>query len=294
MWTAVSAVLGAAVTVLLIKVLSFKKALREIRKELEFTRKWNYNRQITVTLFDKDLSETAAEINRNLDFQKRLKFETEQKERALKQSVSDIAHDLRTPLTVIKGNLQLLEKEELTEQNRHYITVCSERADSMKQMADSFFELALLESDSSPAELKKTDLTELLMQFIADNEGIIRQSGLEPEIIFPEKSVFILADNIMVTRIMSNLLNNVIRYASHGFIVKLEEDGILTFKNTVRDVLPDPKLIFDRTYRSDSSRSGKGTGLGLYIVKLLAEKQGAQVFAETEENMLSVGVKFNR
>ena len=294
MWTAVSAVLGAAVTVLLIKVLSFKKALREIRKELEFTRKWNYNRQITVTLFDKDLSETAAEINRNLDFQKRLKFETEQKERALKQSVSDIAHDLRTPLTVIKGNLQLLEKEELTEQNRHYITVCSERADSMKQMADSFFELALLESDSSPAELKKTDLTELLMQFIADNEGIIRQSGLEPEIIFPEKSVFILADDIMVTRIMSNLLNNVIRYASHGFIVKLEEDGILTFKNTVRGVLPDPKLIFDRTYRSDSSRSGKGTGLGLYIVKLLAEKQGARVFAETEENMLSVGVKFNR
>lgn len=292
MWQTVSTVLGAAAAILFIRMLFLKKALRDIRKELEFTRKRNYNRQITIPLFDKDLSETAAEINRNLDFQKQLKFETERKERLLKQSVSDIAHDLRTPLTVIKGNLQLLEKEAPDPQELHYITVCSEKADFMKQMADGFFELALLESDSSPAELKRINATNVLMQFLADNEGVIRQSGLEPDVIFPEKTVFILADEAMLTRIMSNLLNNIIRYASHGFVVKLEENGTLSFKNSVKGIPPDPEQIFERTYRSDASRNGKGTGLGLYIVKLLAEKQHAEVSAVLENTDLSISVRF--
>lgn len=294
MWIAVSAVLGTVSVILAVRLLLFRKALRSIRKELEFTRKQNYNRLITVDLFDNELTKTAAEINRNLDFQKKLKYDSEQKELNLKQSASDIAHDLRTPLTVIKGNLQLLEKDGLTAQNLHWISVCSEKADLMKQMADSFFELSMLESDSSNADLKRINATNVLMEFLADNEAVIRHSGLEPQVFFPEKSVFILADEVMLTRILSNLLNNILRYASHGFVVKLEENGSFIFENRVIGAPPDPELIFSRTYRSDSSRSGKGTGLGLYIVKLLAEKQGAEVNAKLEADTLSVSVHFKK
>ena len=175
-------ILSAAVILLTLRILSFKKALRDIRRELELTRKSGYNRALTVTLFDKDLTDTASEINKNLDFQKKLKFDAELKERALKQSVSDIAHDLRTPLTVIKGNLSLLEDEvSFPDEALCRLSICSKKADSIRQMADSFFELALLESDGTAAVIERTDAAAALMQLIADNEAVIRQTSYFPK-----------------------------------------------------------------------------------------------------------------
>ena len=100
-WFAAAVLLVTAVF-LAVRVMTFKKALREITRELVLNRKNGYNRQITVPLVDRDLEEAAAEINRGLDFQKKLKSDTEKKEKLLKQSVSDIAHDLRNTLAVIK------------------------------------------------------------------------------------------------------------------------------------------------------------------------------------------------
>ena len=112
----ISIVLAIAFIVLAVQLLSLKSEMRKLKTELELTRNKSYNRQLTVSLIDKDFSALATEMNKNLDYQKRLKLESERAERNLKQSVSDIAHDLRTPLTVIKGNLQMLESEEkLTE-----------------------------------------------------------------------------------------------------------------------------------------------------------------------------------
>ena len=105
----VLAVLGI---VLLVYILAMKKQADNIMAELEATRNENYNRQLRISLFDNNVSQMVSEINRNLDHQKAVKLEAEASKEQLKQSVSDIAHDLRTPLTVIKGNLFMLDKEE--------------------------------------------------------------------------------------------------------------------------------------------------------------------------------------
>ncbi len=283
---------------LIIYISMLKKEFRNIRDELPLTRDKGYNRQLTISLFDKDLSAMTAEINRNLDYQKRLKLESEQAELSLKQSVSDIAHDLRTPLTVIKGNLQLMEREEaLSERGLDYLRVCAEKAEAMKTMADDFFELSVLESDRSPAELRRINMTNLLMQFIADHEALIRTNNLTPDIIFPEKSVFVKADEAMLMRMLSNLLNNVIKYAEGTFKIMLEAESgcVITFANS----LPlsqqfDTEHLFERTYRGDKARRGNGAGLGLYIVKLLAEKQSARVSAAKESNMLYISISFDK
>lgn len=293
-WFAAAVLLVTAVF-LAVRVMTFKKALREITRELVLNRKNGYNRQITVPLVDRDLEEAAAEINRGLDFQKKLKSDTEKKEKLLKQSVSDIAHDLRTPLAVIKGNLQLLEGDEsLSENGVRYLRVCSVRADAMKQMADDFFELAVLESESTAADIKKVNLTNAMMQFIADNEAVIRNSRLEPEVVFPEKSVFVCADEIMLQRMMGNLLNNIIRYAQDSFTLKLTEDGSICFSNAVKGIIPDTDRLFERSYRSGKASDGQGAGLGLYIVRLLAEKQGAAAKAEMNGNVLELSIKFRQ
>lgn len=272
--------------------------MNDIKNELMLTREVGYDRQITVDLVDSSLSAMAVEINHNLDYQKKLKEKSEAAELSLKQSVSDIAHDLRTPLTVISGNLQMLSEEAVfSPAAMEYIRASREKCAAMKAMADDFFELSVLESDSSAVQTEKVNITNELMQFIADNEAVIRSNGLSPDIIFPEKSVFAMADRLLLSRMFGNLLNNVVKYADGSFGIRLAEEsgGIaVIFSNSVKDRQIDPERLFDRTYRADKARSGSGAGLGLYIVKLLAEKQGAQVFSYKESNVLYIGVRLKK
>lgn len=293
----ISVALAIACIVLAVQIISLKIEMRKLKKELALTRNKNYNRQLTVSLIDKDFSALATEMNKNLDYQKQLKLQSERAERSLKQSVSDIAHDLRTPLTVIKGNLQMLESEEkLSEQGREYLRVCSEKSEAMKQMADEFFELSVLESDSTEVVLSRVNITNQLMQFIADNEAVIRSCRLNPDVIFPKKTVFAKADEQLLMRIFSNLLNNIIKYAENEFTIALEATEskcIIIFSNPVNSANIDTEHLFDRTYRADKSRHGTSAGLGLYIVKLLAEKQGAEVTARLENSVLKISIALN-
>lgn len=292
-----SVILLIIVIRLVIHIRAIKKEMKNLKNELYLTRDKSYNRMLTISLIDKDLSALTAEMNKNLDYQKQLKLSTEKSERALKQSVSDIAHDLRTPLTVIKGNLQLLETEEqLSDHALEHIRICSQRADAMKTMADDFFELSVLESDHTPVILMKVNITNLMMQLIADNEAVIRSKGIYPDIILPDKTVFISADEKMVMRMCENLLNNVLKYAEESFTAEISvSDNIctVTFSNPVYEGrIIDTDRLFDRTYRADKARQGTGAGLGLYIVKLLAEKQNGKVNARLSDNRLYMSMSF--
>ena len=284
---------------LCIYIFQLKANMKNIQEELVLTRDMNYNRQLTVDLSDKNLSAMTAEINRNLDYQKKLKLQSEAAEMNLKQSVSDIAHDLRTPLTVISGNLQMLKDDSsISDSAREYIRICEEKCSAMKVISDDFFQLSVLESDFSSAELRSVNLTNDLMQFVADNEAIIRKNNLIPDIVFPDNSVFAYADPSLISRLFANLLTNVIKYASDSFRIVLSEEDesvSVTFINRIAagtDI--DTDQIFNRTYRADKSRNSSGAGIGLYIVKLLAEKQGAKVFAIAAKGELHIGVKLNR
>lgn len=296
-WKIVSVALAVLGVCLLVYIVRMKRELRNIRNELELTMDKSYNRQISIDLLDKDLSGMTVQINKSLDYQKQLKLETEKAERSIRQSVSDIAHDLRTPLTVIKGNLQMLRKEEkLSEKGSQYVEMCVQKTDEMREMADDFFQLSVLESDLEAVELKRVDMTEQLLQFLVTQEAVIRTKGLEPQVDFPEKSIFVLADDKLLIRMFGNLLNNVLRHAKgKSFKIILEEAGaqecVVTFANEVDtpDTL-DTQALFERTYRGDKARRGNGAGLGLYIVKLLAQKQKAKVRAKIKDNMLYISV----
>ncbi|MBR1598664.1 MAG: HAMP domain-containing histidine kinase [Lachnospiraceae bacterium] len=302
--------------ILLVYIYAMRRQARGIKTELKETRRTSYNRQLKIALFDKDVNELAAEINRNLDHQKAMKLEAEQNKNNLKQSISDIAHDLRTPLTVVKGNLQMLEREEtLSERGREYLRISMERTDSLREMVDDFFEMSVLESDAEAVDLKRIDATAFLMQFVIDNEAVIRDRGLTPKIDLPEKSIFIKADEMLLRRMCNNLLNNVLKYAEDEFEVALrctpvfdqekvhitsdmnDKDyrvSIVFSNNIAADSTFDVAQLFDRTYRGDKARPSGGAGLGLYIVKLLADKQGAQVAAEIKEDMLVISMSFEK
>lgn len=298
-WIYMSVFLFAVCMVLLFRLIVIKRNLKEIRCELLSTRERDYNRQLTVTLIDKDVTELAAEMNENLDYQKGLKIEAEKSENKLKQSVADIAHDLRTPLTVIKGNLQLLENEQLNEKSKDCVRICQDKAETLKLMIDDFFEMSVLESDNSPVVLQPVNITNTLMQFVVDHEALIRDKGLVPDIIFPDKTIMAMAEPKLFNRMLTNLLGNILKYARESFVIQLEELGeakrcrITLSNKIVAGTKVDAGKLFDRTYRADKSRSTAGAGLGLYIVKLLADKQDMNVSASIRDCSLNISIEMD-
>lgn len=302
----VIAILLIVIIVLAINMLIRKKQIISMKKQLKNSQDYSYNKQIQLTLIDKDLTDLAVLINKNLDFQKTLKLQHETTERQLKQSISDIAHDLRTPLTVIKGNLQLLLNESsisdaggrLSDAQVEYIKICMEKADVLKQMIDDFFELSVLESDIDEVPVEKINATNLIMQFVLDHEALIREKELTPNIVLPEKTVTMMADAAFVGRMLSNLLNNILKYGNNEFTVGLreeEESVVIYFANEImHDTKIDVDRLFERTYRADTARKEGSAGLGLYIVKVLAEKQGGSASAHLDGRKLVVELSFKK
>lgn len=273
-----------------------KKQIRHMAAELKQSRHMLYNKQIRVQLLDRDLNELAEECNYNLDFQAECKRKAMRQEEAAKRAISDIAHDLRTPLTVVKGNLQLLDREgTLGEKERGYLRICENKTEELKSMVDAFFELSILESDTSKAELGAVDITGMLFQTILEYEGLIREHGLTPNLEIPEKTLLVQGSRPLLERMLNNLLGNILKYAADTFTIRLREEGrdcMAEFRNSVAEPdTVDAAHIFDRAYKADASRHRQGAGLGLYIVKLLAQKQGAEVTAAMAQDELVITVK---
>ncbi|MCR5291833.1 MAG: HAMP domain-containing histidine kinase [Eubacterium sp.] len=294
--TAGLVILSLLVIYLLVKVITMKSSIRNIRRELAKTKEENYNRQIRTTLNDRDVEKLVVEINENLDYQKNLKLESAGSRRQLEKSISDIAHDLRTPLTVVKGNLQMMRNENLSDKGREYLDISFKKVDTLKEMVDEFFEMSVLESDQNALELRKIDVPVFLSEFIIENEALIREKNLTPNISLPEKSIYIKADSKSLSRVFSNIFGNIYKYAKGGFDAGVEvADGscVITIANEVSNPEEiDINRIFDRTYRADKARTAGGAGLGLYIAKLLVEKQKGSIEAKLEADKLKFEITF--
>lgn len=280
-------------TILFLHLMAVRGQLRKIQQELKEGRVKGYNTPIKIELVDKNLNELTQEINRNLEYQKNLRLEKEKQEQNIRQSISEIAHDLRTPLAVVNGYLQLMEKGNCSkEEKEQYLIRCREKVEWIRESLDTFFELCLLESGTEQILLQKIDINQYLMEFLLENEILIEERGLQPKLIFPEHPVRVLAEEEMLSRICTNLLANVLRYSDKEFQVRLEEEANIcriTFGNTVKDRDLHTDRLFERRYAENPE---EGTGLGLYIVKLLMERFGGRAEAKREGDWLYLELIF--
>ncbi|MDO5155388.1 MAG: HAMP domain-containing sensor histidine kinase [Eubacteriales bacterium] len=294
----VIAILICILIVMTTRLQTIKNQLKKTGKELEQTKDLDYNKMVSISLVDKDLIELTKQINDNLDYQKKMKWKAQESENQLRQSISDIAHDLRTPIAVVKGNLQMMGKEtDISSKSREYLEICSEKTDLLQRMVDEFFELSYMESEETEVNMEKLDLTEFLASFVISHEPVIKLKGMEPEIILPKKSIFVMADRNLLTRMLENLFNNVVKHASETFTIALTEEehqARVFFSNPVlAEMQFDVEHLFDRTYRGNKARTGGGPGgLGLFIVRLLAQKQNINTSAKREQNTLSIMLDF--
>lgn len=286
------AVLSCAVIVLLYRYIRLKSEIRKISGQLEELVSDNSEKMLDISFVDKELERLAGLFNQYNDKQRQVVAGAIKDEDFLKDSVANISHDLRTPLTVILGHLQLIAKTDLTPDQRERLDIVNNKAVRMKELVDTFYEYSLVTTSNEVMKHDKLNILNMLIDLISDCAPLMDKKGITPKIDLPEHSVYIYSDRNAIDRILQNLITNSIRYSAGDINVKLEtvNDGIvLSVANPIpEDSELDPDRMFDRFYTGDSSRNSGGTGLGLAVVKELTSKLGGNINAVRSGGMLTI------
>lgn len=281
--------------VLLWKYISLKRNIRHFSQELDKLKSTDYRQPMKVTDFDKDLVELAVKVNEHTDIQRQLGVEYEQRKQQLGTVISGISHDFRTPLTASLGYLQMIEKSgELSEKNAEYLTVAMQKNKYLKELSDEFFEVTKTENSNENLSLEDINLSNVLTEALLEQHGWISERNITANFDVPD-GIIVQADVHCLTRILSNLMSNAQKYTADSFGVSLKRDDkriTLSVSNTLADSSNvDVSRVFEPFYRMDSRTAG-GSGLGLYVVKLLCSRMNWDVIAKLDSGIFTVEICF--
>ena len=293
MWVAIGicTVTAAVFAVLLGKTITMKKSVREIAADFQAKLHSDTNTCIDVTSGDKDIRALATQINTQLACLRAERQRYLSGDRELKQAVTNISHDLRTPLTAVYGYLQLLEREEMSPKAAEYLRTVSQRIEELRNLAEEFFRYSIIvtaETDLAPETL---DVKEVLEDTLLGYYGALQSQGIEVALTLTDKPILRNLNKNALTRVFSNVLSNVIKYSAGDLTVSLTDEGEIRFINTASD-LDEVTVgkLFDRFFTVESGRYS--TGLGLSIAKALTEQMGGEIRSEYENGKLHIMIVF--
>lgn len=283
-------ILAVIALFLSVKIYLLKKSMEEIYTDFENCLSEDTNVQISVSSGDKTVIRFAKAINLQLTKLRKIKKQYSDGDRELKEAVTNISHDLRTPLTAICGYLDLMEKQDLPEDTERYVAQIRNRSEAMKELTEELFRYSII--SSMPAlSYESLNLNRVLEETLLSFEGELKLKGITPDITIPSDAVHRTLYGSAVTRIFSNILNNAIKYSDGDLFVCLQQDGTVTFSNTAKELSTvEVSKLFDRFYTVDSAR--KSTGLGLSIAKLLTDRMDGTITASYENSKLTITISF--
>lgn len=292
MWVVAIVVIGG----LLVYIFYVQRQLRSINLQLSQRLHEQYAQPISVELLNTELNQLVTKINRVLIETQKSRLLIKREEKYYKEMIANISHDLRTPLTAIKGYQQMLLNESLTEAQLAKLQIAQKHVGRLEQLVETFFEYSYLLSNEDEPKKDRINMTNIIIETIAGAFTQFEQKGIAVNLPAFEPPI-IHTDEEMILRILQNLVRNSIMHAQGDVTIKtwLEKDyAYISFRNPINeDVHINPKQLFDRFYTSDYTRR-KNTGLGLAIVKLLAEKLGGTASAKIEDGMIEFLVKIKQ
>ena len=281
-------VLSILVITLLIRVVTTNIELKNITRELKEITEKDTNLLLSTSSGDKSIKILVDSLNKELKKLLSLKREYSKGIFDVKKSAENIAHDIRTPLTAIKGYVDLLEKEELSEEGRKYLEIIKGRVDYMKEMIDELF-LSLSMKSRGVLNLSNIDAKSILEEALVSYYNEFKKKGMSPSLMTPNEKVIIKADSKALYRVYSNIISNALKYGEGEFKVEMDEKGNTIFSNLApnMDSVEANKLL-DRYYTISDAKAS--SGIGLSISKEILQEMGGELKVKLENQRLYISI----
>lgn len=291
-------VIALICTIIICAILTFyiiciKLQLGSIKRQLDKRREEEASNPVIIEIKDRSIEKMTAALNKTLRQENALRVSQEIKEQEFKNLITNISHDIRTPLAVMKGYLQLMHRTDMDGTAREYLEICLKHTSGMEKIIKQFFEYSYWAGKEEEIILQKTNITNLVTEVMTDFIPVFEENHLKME--FEDTGVYYgMADKELLRRIMQNLLRNSLQYAAGD--VKVSINGTdkkqfleISVTNPVgNECTIDAKQVFNRFYVGKEERN-TSTGLGLSIVKMLVEHMEGEVFAKIEGDIFYIG-----
>ncbi|MEW8956377.1 sensor histidine kinase [Clostridium sp.] len=274
-----------------------RKEMKSVKSQLGSINRNKTNSKILLKTGRNEIEKLILEINNTLSLKQESEIKYKEMNLEMKQSISNISHDLRTPLTSIMGYIQLMEDPNISEAERYdYINIVKKRTKDLQMLITSFYDLSRLEGREYKFQFELINLPNLLCDSMASFYNEFISKGIEPSINIDEDVPMVLGDENGVNRILFNLIQNILKHGEDlaEISLKKKEDSIITtFTNGAKNLSEeDSKLLFQRFFTADRTRSGKSTGIGLAVTKELVEQMGHEISSELRDGKLSIIIRW--
>ncbi len=248
--------------------------------------------ELTVNSRRKPVLALCRMLNHVLGIKDRYHLQYEQAEKQLKQDITNLAHDIRTPLTGAFGYVQLAQECPNPEKRQHYLKVVEKRLRELEDMLEEMFLYTKVTGGEFHLSLEKLQVQPLLDECCLSLYAKFQEVGVVPQASFQEEGFWVIADEEALRRIFLNLITNVLVHGAGAVSIR-QEGNQLHFENSVPSTdLPDPERLFDRFYKSDPARRKGSSGLGLFIVRELIREMGGDATASLDGHLLRITLCF--
>ena len=279
-----------------LKLIYQRKLVQKVKKQIDFLIDRDTQTEIMVEKTDGTIQDLAASINHLLKKYRSMGQEIERSDTLFRDTITSLSHDLRTPLATANGYIQLLQEQDLTGEQKEYVTIAGERISAVKLLLDQLFEFARIEADELKLNCRNTDIHSVLRYVVASYYGDFEQKKCVPYIVIPNPPAIIWGDPNALTRIFSNVVYNALVHGEGNYQITAaieEAQTVITIKNASSSIQQeDIPHLFDRFYTTDQSRTKKTTGLGLAIAQRLVTRMGGQIVASLQNGIFAIQVVF--
>lgn len=282
-------ILCIVIAVLCVKICLMKKTAREIADAFSDRLQTDTNTLIDISSQDADLRRLADSINRQLRVLRKEHLQYQQGNTELKTAITNISHDLRTPLTAICGYLYMIQKTEDLTKIRSYLSKITERTEAMQLLTEELFRYSVIVSEETEEPMEDVHVNQVLEDCIMAHYGALSQKGIVPVAALTDRKIIRRASTGYLSRVFANLLNNAMKYSDGDLQITLSDTGEITFSNTAKGLSAvDAEQLFDRFYTVETARHS--TGIGLSIARTLVERMGGTITAQYSHDVLSIQI----
>lgn len=291
-----------AVTVTIVAIvlgfimLFYRRQVKQTCRQLAFIKENDTNMQLQNMGGFPELDMLRREINEVLARTKQLNRETKRSEERFKETITNISHDIRTPLTSLDGYFQLLQEAENEEERERYVAIIKERISGLKEMLEELFTYTKLQNKSYELPIEIVDFGKCVYETVFSFYDEFTARNIEPQAEFTEEVCPVLGNKEAFRRILQNILKNALEHGNTRFVLRLEKGPEYVRFVCENDVEHpeeiDAEQVFERFYKADSARTHTSTGLGLSIAKSLTEKLNGTIEAALRDQAFRITVEF--